>query len=144
LAQEEHFADQRVDLLHLAACLLDQLERLDPGKRRRLEQGRKARERRPQLVRDGGGESRPQLLVGGEVARRAQVEQRLLPPVDLVRDRERDGPALEADELRRQRLSLLEPLERLARATARADDALLLVEHDHDLTALLDQDASAL
>src|SRR5207248_5011363 len=113
-------------------------------KRGRLEEGQEPRERRPQLVRDGGGEAGAKLLVGAQVAGRAEVEQRLAAAVDLVRNGERHRAALDPDELRRQRPPLLEPLQRLARAPARADDALLLVQDDDELAALLDQDSPAL
>src|SRR5207248_2046784 len=102
-------------------------------KRGRLEEGQEPRERRPQLVRDGGREAGAKLLVGAQVAGRAEVEQRLAAAVDLVRDGERHGAALDSDELRRQRPPLLEPLQRLARAPARADDALLLVQDDDEV-----------
>src|SRR5207244_124855 len=141
---EEHLADQLVDLLHLAARLLDQRERVGVRERGRLEERQQARERRAQLVRDRGSEAGAELLVGGEIAGRAQVEERLATAVHLVEDGERRCPPLDPDELRRQRPALLEPLERLACAAARADDALLLVQDDHDLATLLDQHATAL
>src|ERR671923_270845 len=76
-----------------AAVLVDQRERVGVRERRRLEEGQEPRERRPQLVRDGGREAGPKLLVGAQVARRAEVEQRLAAAVDLVRNGERHRPA---------------------------------------------------
>ena len=49
-------------------------------------------ERRPQLVGDRGGEACPQLLVGGEVAGRAEIEQRLGSPADVERNLDRRAP----------------------------------------------------
>jgi len=93
-------------------------------------------------VRDGGGEACPELLVGGEVACGAQVQQRLAPAVDLVWDLERRS-ASQVEEGIRERGALGQALERLSRAATRRQHAPLLIEHDHDLAALLDQKPAA-
>ena len=92
-------------------------------------------------MRDGGGEARSKLFVGGEISRVGEVEQR------LVRPSMRYGTANEwapASSSGRERLALADALERLARAPARCDDVAVGVEHDHELAALLDQHSPAL
>ena len=91
---------------------------------------------------DGGGEAGPELLVGGELAGRAQVDERLLALAERVGDLDRRPPA-EVEQLVREDGALDEPVERLAGAPARGDDAARLVEDDDDLAALLDQGAGA-
>ena len=56
--EEQHLVDQLADLLDLAARLVDELVHVLAGQRRHLEQRQQPRERRPQLVRDGGREAR--------------------------------------------------------------------------------------
>ena len=63
------------------------------GQHGRLEQGQQPRERRAELVRDRGREPGAQLLVCREVALAREVDEPLAPPVDLVRDDERDHAA---------------------------------------------------
>ncbi len=89
-------------------------------------------------MRDGSGEACAELLVGREVARVAQVEQRLGVPVHLVGHLERRSAA-GAGELLGKRHALDDPLQRLPRAAARGEDAAVRVEDDDDLAALLDQ-----
>ena len=92
------------------------------GKAGELEQREQPGERRPQLVRDGGGEARAQLLVGGEVA-------------GLARGRRaaRCGRRRRRDDERRARSSSSSggsssspsrAAERLARAPARGEHAV--------------------
>ena len=93
---------------------------------------------------DGGREARSELLVGGQLAGLGEVEQRLLPSVDVVGHRERDPPGVGAEQALRQGHALLETLERLPGAPARGHDEALCIEHEDDLAALLDQPAAAL
>ena len=72
--------------LDLGPRLLDQLVAVRAGQRRGLEQGEQPRERRAQLVRDRRREAGAELLVGGEVAGVAEVEERLVSGRDLVGD----------------------------------------------------------
>ena len=90
-------------------------------------------------MRDGGREACAQLVVRGVLRRLAQVEERLALAERVVGNLDR--PARVASFFR-QSLPELEVGKRLARATARGDDAALSVEHDHDLAALLDRRAS--
>ena len=78
LAEEQHVVDQLADSLDLAFRPPDQVVLVGARQQRALEQRHQPRQRRPQLVGDGGGEAGPELLVGGEVAGRAQVDERLL------------------------------------------------------------------
>ena len=139
LGEEEHLVDQLGDLVDLAARLLDERGHVLAGKRRRLEQGEKARERCPELVRDGRREPGTQLLVRSEVALAREVDEPLAPSFHLVRDDERDHAALAAQEIGRKGLTLPQPVDRLARATARVEHAIGVVEHDDRLPALLDE-----
>ena len=140
LAQEEHLVDELRDLVDLAARLVDERGDVLAGKRRRLEQGEQARERRAQLVRDGGREARAQLLVGREVTFAGQVDETLAPAAHLVRDDQRDDAALAGEEIRRaarspsRRPSTACRARRLASRT-RSD----VVEDDDRLAALLDE-----
>src|SRR3954447_7800850 len=74
LTEKEHVVDELPGLLDLLLRLLE--ERLDLGvrKRRHFEERKQPGERCPKLVRDGGGESRPQLLVGGQFRKVADEE----------------------------------------------------------------------
>ncbi len=92
---------------------------------------------------DGGGEAGSQLLVGGQVAGTAQVEERLPAPVDLVVDLERRAAVPVLQHTLGQRGALVQSLERLPSPPTRGDHVPVLVEHDDDLTALLDQDVRA-
>ena len=122
----------------------DRLGGVGAGKLCVLEQHEQPRERRAQLVRDGGGEPGAQLLVGGELARvAAQVDEPLLPAVHLVGDDDRPPLGVFVEQLRCQGLPLLDPAERLTGAPARGDDDVALVEDEHDLRALLDQEPAA-
>ena len=144
LGEEEDVVDQLADLLDLAPRLLDEVGRVEARELRRLEKGHDPREWRSQLVRDGGGESRPQLLVGGELSRLGEVEERLLPARDLVRDREGNPARVDSQELVREDGPLVDSLERLPGAATRGDDVTLLVEDEDDLPALLDEHPPAL
>ena len=97
------------------------------------------REWRPQLVRDRGREAGPELLVRGEVAAARQVDEPLPAPVHVVRDDERDDPRLAGEEAVGQLHALLEALDRLPCAAAGREDAVLVVEDDDRLAALLEQ-----
>ena len=102
------------------------------------------RERRPQLVRDGGREARAQLLVGGHVAGLAEVDDPLAPAADLVRARSAArsrgrprGGRREPARPRRSRRSTAGPAgSRAATVSASSSD-------DHGLAALLDQHPGA-
>ena len=90
LAQEQHLVDELRDLVDLAARLLDERGHVLARQRRRLEEREQPRERRPQLVRDGGSEPRAELLVRGEVALAREVDEPLAAAAHLVRHDERD------------------------------------------------------
>src|SRR5439155_9951708 len=107
-------------------ALLDQLRDVSRGQRRGLEQSEQARERRPELVRDGGREAGAELLVGSELVLRAQVDERLAPAVELDRDALRP-PRLGLEQFRGHTLPGPEPLDRLTRASTRSDETVLLV-----------------
>ena len=77
LGEEEHLVDQLDDLVDLAPCLLDELGHVLARQAGELEQREQPCERRSQLVRDGGGEARAQLLVRGEVAGLGEVDEPL-------------------------------------------------------------------
>jgi hypothetical protein len=141
LAEEENVVDELADLSHLGVRLLDEFLHVRVGKEGRLEERQEPREGRPQLVRDGGREAGAELLVRAEVAGVPNVEKRLRLPVHLVGDRDRT-PA--AQEVRRQRVAFADSLERLARAAARDENAPLLVQHEDDLAALLDEHPASL
>ena len=64
----------RIDLRAAAA---DQVGLVRAGEEGALQQREQPCERGAQLVRDGGGEPGAQLLIGGQVARCAEVEERL-------------------------------------------------------------------
>ena len=80
LGEEEDLVDQRAGVLDLGARLVDQ--RLDVGARQvgRVEQREDPRERRPQLVRDGGGEARAELVERRLVAAGCGVRPRRRSP----------------------------------------------------------------
>ena len=63
--------------------------------------------------------------------------------VGLVRDNERDDAALAGQKIRRQRLTLLEVLDRLASPPARQHDPVERIEDDNGLAALLDERSPA-
>ena len=92
-----------------------------------------------QLVRDRRGETGAKLLVRGEVAFAREVDEALAPAADLVRNDERDDSALARQEVCRERLALTQAVDRLARAPARVEHAIRVVEHDDRLAALLDE-----
>ena len=90
-------------------------------------------------MRDGGREPCPELLVRGEVSLAREEDEPLAPAGDLVRDDERDDAALARQQIRREGLALDDAVDRLARAAAREQHAVVVVE-DHDrLSALLDE-----
>ena len=63
LGQEEHLVDQLDDLVDLPSGLLEERGHVLAGKAGELEQREQPCERRAQLVRDGSGKARAQLLV---------------------------------------------------------------------------------
>ena len=87
-------------------------------------------------MRDGSGEARAQLLVGGEVAGLGEVDEPFLASVDGVGNDERP---LAVQELGAQLVALADA-ERLPRAPARRQHDAVLVEDDDRLAALLEQD----
>ena len=95
-------------------------------------------------MRDGGGEARSQLLVRGEIAGRAQIDEEFAAVAELVRDLERRAPSGGGQEGVRERHAFGEAGQRFPGPPAHGQHAAPLVEHDHDLAALLDQDARAL
>ena len=101
LAQEQDVVDQLADVLDLGLALLEQLVDVRRGQRRGLEQREQPGERRPELVRDRSGEPGAKLLVGGELTRLAQVEERFARAVDLDRNAPRT-PRLALQELLRE------------------------------------------
>ena len=111
--------------------------------RGRLQQRQQPCERRPQLVRDGRGEPRAQLLVRGEVSGPREVDEALATAVVVERDDERNHPAPAGEEVGRQHWPSRTPSIALARAPARQQDAVVLVEDDDRLPALLDERAPA-
>ena len=90
-------------------------------------------------MRDGGGEARAELLVGGEVTLAREVDEALAAAAGLVRDDERDDAALARQQVGREPLALAQPVDRLASPPAREQDAIRVVEDDDRLTALLDE-----
>src|SRR5205085_3602792 len=106
-------------------------------------QREQAGQRGAQLVGDGGGEARAELLVGREVTRLAEVEERLPAAVDLVGDLEGRAPGIRPEHVLRKRRPLGESLDRLPSAPARGEHAAFLVEDDDGLAALLEQPAAA-
>ena len=116
LAEEEHVVDQLPRLLHLEARLLDELVDVGLRKRRALEQDEHPRERRPELVRDGGGEAGPQLLVRRQLRERVEEEH----------ERARLGALGVLSETPARR----HVAERLRGGGTRRDEPPLAVEHD--------------
>ena len=139
LAEEEHLVDELRDLVDLAARLVDERGDVLAGKRGRLEEREEPRERRAQLVRHRRREPRAKLLVRGEVALAREVDETLAPTADLVRHDERDDAALAGQEVSGEALALTQAVDRLARATARVQHAIRVVEDDDRLPALLDE-----
>jgi hypothetical protein len=86
-------------------------------------------------VRDGGGEACAELLVGVRVAA-TDVDEPLAAAVEVVRD---DEHVVAVREPRRSREALGQPVDRLASAPAGGDDAVLGIQHDEQLSALLEQ-----
>ena len=82
-----------------------------------------------------------ELLVRGQVAAPAEVDESLSPAADLVRDDERDDPGVAGEQPVGDALSLAQAVDRLARPAARADHAVGVVEHDDGLAALLEERA---
>ena len=62
LGEEEDLVDQRAGVLDLGPRLVDQRVHVGARKRGRIEQREDPGERRPQLVRDRGGEARAELV----------------------------------------------------------------------------------
>ncbi len=62
LGEKEDLVDQQARVLDLGARLVDQLAHVGTGQVGRVEQGEDPSKRRPQLVRDGGGEARSKLI----------------------------------------------------------------------------------
>ena len=90
-------------------------------------------------MRHRGGEARAQLLVRGQVAAGREVDEPLAPTRHLVRDDERDDAGVPRQQPVGEPLALREPVDGLARPPARRDHAVLVVEHDDGLAALLEQ-----
>jgi hypothetical protein len=90
-------------------------------------------------VRYRGREAGAELFVGGEVAAPREVDEPLAAPVHVVRHDQRDDPRLAGEEAVRYLPALLEALDRLACAAAGRKHAVLGVEHDDGLPALLEQ-----
>ena len=139
LREEQHLVDELGDLVDLAAGLLDERGDVLARERGRLEEREEPGERSAELVRDGGRETRPELLVGREISFPREVDETLAPTADLVRDDERDDAALAGEQVRGEVLALDEAVDRLARTAAREQDAIVVAEHDHGLAALLDE-----
>ena len=93
-------------------------------------------------MRHRRGETRAKLLVRGEIALAREVDEALAPAADLVRDDERDDAALAGEKVGRERLSFTQTVDRLARAPARVQHTIRVVEHDDRLPALLDEHPS--
>ncbi len=104
-----------------------------PGRSALSEEGEQAGERRPELVRDGGGEAGAQLLVGGHVAGVPRVDERLPSALDFVRNLDRSGREEPVGDL----CAFSQPRDGLARAPAGGHDPSSAVEDDDDLAALL-------
>ena len=130
LAEEQHLVDQLADLLDLGPGAVDEVRHVLAGEHRRLEQRQQPRERGPQLVRDGRREPGAQLLVGGQVTAAREVDEPLPAPVHVVGNDERDDPGLARQEAVRELLALRQTLDRLARAAAGREHAIVLVEHE--------------
>ncbi len=139
LAEEQHLVDQLPDLLDLGPRPVDEVRDVLAGKGRSLEQGKEARERRAKLVRDRGREACAQLLVRREVAAAREVHQPFPASADIERNDERDDPGVAREDPVRKPLALREPGERLPSPPAGGDHAIVRVEHDHRLAALLEQ-----
>ena len=90
-------------------------------------------------MRDGGGEAGAQLLVGGEVTGRAEVDERLRMLVDLVVDLDGDRALTRVEEPLRQQLADDDAVQRLPRAPAGREHPPIVVQYDDVLTALLHQ-----
>ena len=94
-------------------------------------------------MRHGRREARAELLVRGQVAGLGEVDEPLGPAADAVGHDERRAAAFAAQERLGQRLAFADAVERLAGAPAGGEDAILVVEHDDRLAALLDQHPAA-
>ena len=143
LAEEEDVVDQLTDQLDFTPCLVGERGGILTRERRSLEQREDPGERRPELVRDGRRETGAKLLVGGQLAGRAQVEQGLFSAVDVVRDEQRLVPAVPLEQLARCRPALGHAFESLARAAAGRNHPVLGVEHEQHLAALFDEHPGA-
>jgi hypothetical protein len=95
-------------------------------------------------VRHRGGEAAAQLLVGGQVADLAEVDEALLAAVDDVRHDDRHPPGLPGEERLREAGTLPHAVDRLPRAPTGGQHAPLVVEDDDSLAALLDEDPAPL
>jgi hypothetical protein len=93
-------------------------------------------------VRDGCGETRPELLVRREVAFAREIDQAFAASVDLVRDDEGDHATLAREQVGWQRLALAQAVDGLACPATRVEYAVAVVEDDHRLAALLDEHSS--
>ena len=72
-----------------------------------------------------------------------EVDEALGPPVGVVADHERDESELTRKQARGEALALADAFDALPSPPAGEQDAVLLVEHNHCLAALLDQGAAA-
>ncbi len=90
-------------------------------------------------MRHGRCEARAQLLVGGKVAGRTEVDERLPAAVDLVLDLQGVASLTRLEQLLGQHLSDDDALQRLPRAPAGREHPAIGVEHDDVLAAFLDE-----
>src|SRR5262249_19791892 len=130
LAEEEDVVDELARLLHLEPRLVDELVDVRLRERRALEEHEHAGERRPQLMRDRGGEAGTELLVRRQFRDRIE-EQDERPGTRVV------GVLAEPPPGRRV-------AEQLRRRRARGDDSPLAVEHHHGVVDRREKRADAI
>ena len=143
LREEEDLVDQLAHRFDLVSGAVDEGVHVLSRQRCHLEQRQQPRQRRPQLVRDGRREPGPQLLVGRHVADLAQVDDSLPAPADLEGDDQGHDPEPTRQEAFRDRLALVDPVDRLPRAPAGEHHRVGVVEDDHGLAALLDEHSAS-
>ena len=90
---------------------------------------------------DRRSEPGAQLLVGGKVAFPREVHESLSPTVGFVRNDEGEDAGRSGEELRRQPVAFANSVDALARAPAREQHALVVVEDDDRFAALLHERA---
>src|SRR4051794_18579568 len=126
LPEEEDVVDELSSLLDLLPGLLEEGLDLGPRKRRGLEEREYPGERRPQLVRDGSGEPRPELLVRREFGQVADEED------------ERAAGVVAEPAARRRAADCRK------RRRARRDEPALAVEYDDRLVDAVEERAHPL